>query len=364
MVALTKQNNAQQQRVQAPNWEEKYMALTKNDYEKIIHFINQTHGSAADIQKNIQTYLSKIFHLDHSLFWFADNQSNMYNLEFFNCDDQLIWDYTEIYRNKDLMHPKRQLKTIANRQQAVLKINETTTPSSFTQSDYYPYFRRHEIIDQMVIYFTNDTRIYGGIGFSRFKGDKPFTPKDRQTLQALSNHLHHLVKNALKMEELKAENLFLKRDKSDILGIIQVNATQNVSFYNDNAQNIVEKISTHQTVEGFFQRYIKPKVSEANAPTQIDFQEWNIKIVPSNEKGAHSIYIYPKDKKTDNKPAQELLSNRELELLDLVMKGYTNDQIAEELWISINTVKKHLRNMYQKTGVTNRTSLIYKLIET
>jgi DNA-binding CsgD family transcriptional regulator/pimeloyl-ACP methyl ester carboxylesterase len=52
------------------------------------------------------------------------------------------------------------------------------------------------------------------------------------------------------------------------------------------------------------------------------------------------------------------LSHREADVIALVAKGRTNRQIAEELFISLNTVSFHLRNIFAKTGAANRTEAV------
>jgi LuxR family maltose regulon positive regulatory protein len=51
----------------------------------------------------------------------------------------------------------------------------------------------------------------------------------------------------------------------------------------------------------------------------------------------------------------EPLSERECEVLKLIAAGYTNQQIADTLVVSLNTVKKHTTHIYGKLGVKNRT---------
>ena len=49
------------------------------------------------------------------------------------------------------------------------------------------------------------------------------------------------------------------------------------------------------------------------------------------------------------------LTNRELEILQAVAEGHTNARIGRSLWVTEQTVKFHLSNIYRKLDVTNRT---------
>jgi len=49
------------------------------------------------------------------------------------------------------------------------------------------------------------------------------------------------------------------------------------------------------------------------------------------------------------------LTARELEVLRLICAGYSNPEIAGELVVTVNTVKKHAGNIYGKLGVRSRT---------
>lgn len=55
------------------------------------------------------------------------------------------------------------------------------------------------------------------------------------------------------------------------------------------------------------------------------------------------------------------LSAREKQIIRLVMRGLRNKQVAHELSISENTVESHLRRIYQKLSVQNRTSLMNRM---
>jgi ATP/maltotriose-dependent transcriptional regulator MalT len=63
----------------------------------------------------------------------------------------------------------------------------------------------------------------------------------------------------------------------------------------------------------------------------------------------------------NEKKLQQLnISRRELEVLELITKGFSNKQIADALFVSENTVKKHISSLFLKLDVERRTEAIRK----
>ena len=59
---------------------------------------------------------------------------------------------------------------------------------------------------------------------------------------------------------------------------------------------------------------------------------------------------------------RKVLSDREIEVSGLVSNGFTNKQIGKKLNISEATVKTHIRNIYSKTGIHDRTNLAIRIL--
>jgi LuxR family maltose regulon positive regulatory protein len=82
------------------------------------------------------------------------------------------------------------------------------------------------------------------------------------------------------------------------------------------------------------------------------------------ERGIHREYVgrillvFPPSR--DRQQLLEPLSQRELEVLQLLARGSSNKEVARELFISLPTVKWHASNIYGKLGVQNRTQAVAK----
>lgn len=58
------------------------------------------------------------------------------------------------------------------------------------------------------------------------------------------------------------------------------------------------------------------------------------------------------------------MSPRELQVAELVCKGFSNEEIAKDLKIKPGTVKTHLRNIYRRIHVRSKIAMLLKLVHT
>jgi DNA-binding NarL/FixJ family response regulator len=93
----------------------------------------------------------------------------------------------------------------------------------------------------------------------------------------------------------------------------------------------IEKVKNHET-------YYSPEVTE---------------IIMQNLSG----------KKSSKTSFEVPLSNREMEVLHLITKEYSNQEIADKLFISPRTVDAHKRNLLDKTGSKNIAGLVLYAVE-
>ena len=70
-----------------------------------------------------------------------------------------------------------------------------------------------------------------------------------------------------------------------------------------------------------------------------------------------TVFHAPADLEADGDPMHDAgLTDRELAMLKAVARGLSNKAISKEFWITEQTVKFHLNNVYRKLGVPNRTA--------
>lgn len=83
---------------------------------------------------------------------------------------------------------------------------------------------------------------------------------------------------------------------------------------------------------------------------------------PMSGKIARAVVEYFQSLEQKPSPSAPHLSPREKEILDLLVKGYRYKEIADALSISFETVRFHLKNIYEKMHVHSRTEAVVKYL--
>lgn len=134
-------------------------------------------------------------------------------------------------------------------------------------------------------------------------------------------------------------------------------------------------LTMHESEEYFLQSLKKGAagyIVKKAAPTELcnavrTIAQGGAFLYPGLAKALIRAYVAPQSspeqpdsppKKTELDKALQTLTGREMEVLKLVAKGYTNQEIADKLVISIKTVQAHRSNMMEKLGLHDITQLV------
>ena len=145
-------------------------------------------------------------------------------------------------------------------------------------------------------------------------------------------------------EELQTKVLILTMhdDELEVLSAFAAGA-DSYCIKNIHIQQLLEAIKT--TAEG--QSWIDPAIAE------IVLQQIRQSDVESQPQSTVSINALTSEEEAILQAYP--LTERELDVLELIVGGYSNNKIAEKLYISLGTVKTHVRNILDKLSASDRT---------
>ena len=81
-------------------------------------------------------------------------------------------------------------------------------------------------------------------------------------------------------------------------------------------------------------------------------------LLQSNDKSGSSIA--PNITNSIAKNNKKLVTAREEEVIEGLASGFTYDQIASKMLISVNTIRRHVKNIYSKLEVKNKVQMVNK----
>lgn len=206
--------------------------------------------------------------------------------------------------------------------------------------------------------------VIGTINFGRPKMDGPFTRAELTTASILSKFLSIAIANAVGCGDSKFSLDHLKASMGNMRqGIIITDTSGDVCYANLKAWSLARrKLGPEHTQEKLTEFVRQGKDQSEDIAGFISGNELDGRFCPVPGTSMRRILmLLDETPAPDFSPLKSILTEREIDVLRLVERGQQNPDIAENLYLSVNTVKRHLDNIYKKFTVNSRTELIAKV---
>ena len=125
-----------------------------------------------------------------------------------------------------------------------------------------------------------------------------------------------------------------------------------------NSTRLLEQIAPEKIEQGHSDSLLKWTAQIPNEYTS------TISVLSTATPATSSSTPKPLKPQQERTTLTEPLTRRESQVMTLVSQGLSNKHIATELNISLNTLKVHIRNLYGKMGVENRSQALVKINQT
>lgn len=241
--------------------------------------------------------------------------------------------------------------------------------------------RKHGYYYSCVVFFKNKKQLLGQITLLRTKEEGDFSTQDLAVLEQVAPFIRNrlLDYKALRNEAMHRD-LFFELVSGNKEPVMLLDANYRLISRNEAAkeicgemtlsfevsdfqiQNIVDTLLMHRMdynnyfkVDGknhkeYFVSVKQYRLAKENAMDKVYLVYLNRDGFVMDRKAAPTIT-----------PTGVKLSNRQMEIIQLIAEGKSNGEIAQELLISEHTVKKHVENIRTELGVSNRVAILNKL---
>jgi len=270
----------------------------------------------------------------------------------------------------------------------------TFSYDSQQSTEYYTDFLKpQKIHHKLVANLVAEGETYGRVVWMRPQKSNRFTHQEVRLAKAVSPYLAHALAYNEMRQRLKLKGKILDYiEKQSSVGIILLDEKLQVVYINQKAEELFEALEG-SAADGSGREQILSQVQtdcrEIEASTKgrpADFMAIPRKRTIGGRNASRfaatykalthasgagnsvlfMVCIEEESPPVDVNPRYLMdayrLSKREIDVAGLLFSGLKNAQIADKLFISEITVKKHLQNIYTKVGVNNRTSLINKML--
>ncbi len=363
--------------------------LLPRDYDTILHIakIANVDLELNNLRTRVLEELQKTFYANILTFFLADTKKRLSHPVLRDGDPTICQNYLDYYHQFDPMSPIRN----PNVGKGVLCYSDVTQYSKFIRTEYYNDFLAPQPIHfGMFLYLQSPSKLLGRISIFRPKRYTNFSKRDVMIAKLVAPHVSFALENAEMYERLKEQrDLFRIIDQCFFYGILILNERIKPIFINQKTMEFIGSLKDKaiplsnllfppmevqkdclELVEAHKRGEVipLPKKRVVSFSPQHHFSFRSQVIHQNLGIKSQTLLMVSIEKlnwmKTDEKALQETyqLTGREIEIVTCVGEGLKNAEIADRLFISEVTVKKHIQNIFEKMEINNRTSLIQKVL--
>ena len=309
-----------------------------------------------------------------------------------NCDEKFHNNYHNYYHQFDPL----QLMEGMHRNADLNLLPGVCTYSYDSQesTEYYAEFLKpqkihHKLIGNLIA----EREIYGRIVWMRSRKFGRYAGQEIWLAKAISPYLAHALAYSKLRERLRLKGKILDHiDNQSSAGTILLDEKLRVVHTNQKAEELLDTFEgsgigssgREQILSQLIKTCREIKSSTNGSPSCCksiprkcvinDFNNTRFTVTfkaLEQESGIENSLLFmvfieepppPPDMDVKHLVDSYHLSQREIDVAGLLFSGLKNAQIADKLFVSEITVKKHLQRIYKKVGVSNRTSLINKIL--
>ena len=270
----------------------------------------------------------------------------------------------------------------------------TFSYDSRQSSEYYnDFLKPQKIHHKLIADLVTEGETYGRVVWMRSQKSSNFSNQEVRLAKAISPYLAHALAYNKLRERLQLKGKILNYiEKQSSVGIILLDEKLQVVYINQKTEELFDVLDGSAAEgtgrEQILSQLLKDcrKIKAGMKGHTADFMAFprkrtiggrnrnrfaaTYKVLTHDLEAGNSVFFMvcieeespPVDVNSRHLMDTYCLSKREIDVASLLFEGLKNAQIADKLFISEITVKKHLQNIYSKVGVGNRTSLVNKML--
>ncbi len=351
--------------------------------------------SIEELRKETLTTLQRLFKVGKSAFFLSNLDMRRPKLDFGRVVKNGISenDFRLFRRYYCQLDPFKNTIKKQKRLPEVITFDQIMPFQKLIKTEYYnDFLKPQNIHDQLTIYLSSGNCLMGVASLFRPKSFPVFSSDDKSKAKLMLPFLTAAMERAISLKKSRELEVAIRAVTSDLPyeGMLILDQSLTPEYYDDGADAILNRLHRSDRQHSIFPEDLPEELQHAAKQLSSEIKSLDPKEIPctkvafSTENDAKPVTAQLRVFLNDNNPPHILIcfnptnkpmksdatlrkmgiSKRELDVIQLIAKGKKNSEIASTLFISHYTVENHLRSIYRKMDVKNRTTLVFKLMKT